>query len=599
MPTQPRTRSTPATSVAAIFAIVVIASVQPTATVQGAHPTDGIHNVMDYGAKVDGTTDDTAAIQAAIDAATEQGATVSLPPGEYLLAGNLEIKEGVALIGANAGPMSIGQRKGSILLPLSGRGDEDASPFIHLTNATTVRGVTIYYSQQKCDDIVPYPWTFQLEGFDTTVEDVTLINSYNGIRTGPGINVRHRIRSVVGTVLRRGIFIDRCTDIGRVENVQFHCHWWSEPAFEGRWDPVYKYMWENLEAYIFARTDWEYITNNFVFPAKIGWHFIKSEFGMPNGHMTACGADATQTAVHVDDIQLMGLLVTGGQFVSTMGDDPVQVRIAPTCTGSVRFVNCSFWGMSIHNAAIEGNGFVSFSDCFFSNWNRKIDGSPLVVARSGRVQVQNSTFGTPQPSIELGPDVKHAIVRGNNGIAGVQIINHARRTIISDNEDDPIVWTDEARGHSRVDIGLLGDDRYLTGWMGREPASEWESGGTKRWSSADSMIEMPIRSSTAYTVAIDVDVPPHAVTPRGGLYLGETRVVSLADVSRDVAIGSFPPQEADKVRLCLKVKTWEPAEVIAGSDDDRTLGVAVRSILLRADGAPTRVFNANTGEWSE
>ena len=599
MPIQPRPRSFPATVVTAVFAIATIALAQPTATAKGAHPTDGVHNVMDYGVKADGTTDDTAAIQAAIDAATERGGTVSLPPGEYLLAGNLKIKEGVALIGANAGPMSIGQRKGTILLPLAGRGDEDAPPFIHMTHATTVRGVTIYYPEQKCDDIVPYPWTFQLEGFDTTVEDVTLINSYNGIRTGPGINVRHRIRSVVGAVLRRGILVDRCTDIGRVENVQFHCHWWSEPAFEGRWDPVYKYMWENLEAYIFARTDWEYITNNFVFPAKIGWRFIKSEFGMSNGHMTTCGADSTQTAVQVDDIQLMGLLITGGQFVSMVGDDPVQVRIASTCIGNVRFVNCSFWGMSSHNALIEGNGFVSFSDCFFSNWSQKADDNPLVVARSGRVQVQNSTFGTPQPSIELGPDVKHAIVRGNNGIASVQVINHAPRTIISDNEDDPVVWTDEARGHALLDIGALGDDRYLTGWMGRDLPQEGPGDPTTRWSSTDSVIKMPIRPNTAYTVAVDVNIPQPAVTPLGGLYVGEACVVPLTEAGRVVATGTLAPQDGENVRLRLKVKTWVPAHTLPDSSDDRTLGVSVRSITLQAEGAPARVFNANTGEWSD
>ena len=97
------------------------------------------------------------------------------------------------------------------------------------------------------------------------------------------------------------------------------------------------------------------MTNNFVFPANTGWRFIKSEHGTSNGHMTACGADATQTAVQVDDIQLMGLLITGGQFVSSVGDDPVQVRIGPSCIGNVRFVNCSFWGPAIHNAIVEAN----------------------------------------------------------------------------------------------------------------------------------------------------------------------------------------------------------------------------------------------------
>jgi hypothetical protein len=565
----------------------------------GSMSSHGDFDVMKYGAQADGKTDDTAAVQAAIDAAAAQGGRVVLPPGEYLLAGNLEIKEGVALVGANASPMSIGQRKGTILLPLAGRNDEEAAPFIHMKHATTVCGVTIYYPEQKCDVIVPYPWTFQLEGFDTTVENVTLINSYNGIRTGPGYNVRHRIRSVVGTVLRRGILVDMCTDIGRIENVQFHCHWWSDAAFEGRWKPVYKYMWENLEAFAFGRTDWEYITNNFVFPANIGWRFIKTEAGMSNGHMTACGADSTQTAIQVEDIQLMGLLITGGQFVSFMGEEPVQVRIAPSCTGNVRFVNCSFWGPAEHNALIDGNGFVSFSDCFFSNWNEKAKDKPLVVARAGRVQIQNSTFGTAQPSVELGPEVKHAIVRGNNGIAGVRVINNAPRTIISDNEEDPIVWNEEALGHFQLDIGAEGDARYLSGWMGPEPAREWQQGGQRRWSSANSVIDVPIRANTPYKVELDVHVPVAAIGPASGLYAGDSCVVPIVDARTGVFAGTLAPQDRDTLQLQVKVKNWVPAEVIAGSDDQRVLGVAVRSITLCAQDASSRVFSANTGEWSE
>ena len=59
--------------------------------------------------------------------------------------------------------------------------------------------------RQKGKSFVPYSWTFHLQGNDNTVENVTLINSYNGIRIGPEGNVRHRIRSVYGCVLRRGV----------------------------------------------------------------------------------------------------------------------------------------------------------------------------------------------------------------------------------------------------------------------------------------------------------------------------------------------------------------------------------------------------------
>lgn len=557
-------------------------------------------SVLDFGARADGTSDDTGAIQAAIDAATVRGGTVYLPAGEYRVAGNLDLKEGVALVGVNAGPMSMGQRKGTILLAAAGRGDEDAAPFIHMTHATTVRGVTIYYPQQRCDAIVPYPWTLQLEGFDTTVEDVTFINSYNGIRTGPANNVRHRIRSVAGTVLRRGLYVDYCTDIGRVENVQFHCHWWSDPVFDGVWDPVFEYMWNHLEAFAFARTDWEYVTNNFVFPASIGWRFVKSENGASNGHMTGCGADATQTAVRVDDIQPMGWLISGGQFVSMMGDDPVQVRIGPDNVGSVRFVNAAFWGPSNHNAIIEGNGFASFSDCYFSSDKDAMGGAPLLVARSGRIQVHNSTFATSQPSIELGPEVAHAIIRGNNGPAGVQVVNHAKRAIVADNEENPVQWTDEARAHFTLHVGTPGDVPYLMNWHGSEPAWDGVEGRTSRWSRAASSVQLPVLPGKAYEVSLDVQMPAYAAAPESGLYMGDTCIIPLTETHTGVLRGTLPAQDGDAASLRFAVHGWVPTEHDPTSSDTRTLGVSLVSVTLRAEGADSaRCFDANTGEWSD
>ena len=388
-------------------------------------------SVMDFGAKGDGTTDDTDAIQRAIDRASRAGGVVTLPAGRYLVAGHLRVGQGVALTGVNQAPQAIGPLTGTVILATGGRGDESAPPLFHLGHSSAVIGLTVWYPEQMPADIVAYPWTFQLEGFDNTVENVTLINSYNGIRTGPANNVRHRIRSVYGCVLRRGIFIDFCSDIGRIENCQLHCHWWSRPETNGNWDLVFKYMVENLEAFVLGRTDWEYVTNNFVFPAKIGWRFIQTEHGAANGHLTGCGADACETAIQVDAIQPMGLLITGSQFVAFTGKDPVQVRIAPTCTGSVRFVNCAYWGPALHNAVLEGTGFTSFSDCYFSNWNKDAHDKPLVVCGAGRLQINNSTFATTQPSVLLRPNVKHAIIRGNNGGGGVRIVDQTKGSLIA------------------------------------------------------------------------------------------------------------------------------------------------------------------------
>lgn len=396
--------------------------------------TDGVFNPKSYGAKIDGTTDDTLAIQAALDAAAKVGGSVSLTPGKWLVKGSLNIPAGVDVKGSANAPRYSEPLKGTIILATGGRDKEDAPALFEVNSSSSVSGITIYYPEQKVEDIHPYAWTFHLQGNDNTVENVTLVNSYNGIKVGPEGNVRHRIRSVYGCVLRRGIFVDACTDIGRIENVQFHGHWWWAAEVKGNSDIVNKYMIDNLEAFIFGRTDWEYVSNTFVFPVKIGYHFIETPTGACNGQFIGIGADYAQRCVVVDAIQNMGLLITNGQFVAFAGDNPIEVEINKTCKGSVRLVNCAFWGPAVQNVVSHNQNFTSLSDCYFSSPHEAL--KPLVEADNGRLQVRGCSFeGGKRPDILLKQGLKHAIISENNGEFGVRVVNEiGDKAIIANNE---------------------------------------------------------------------------------------------------------------------------------------------------------------------
>jgi len=405
-----------------------------SAQAQSATP-DNSPDAMPVGVKADGTCDATAAIQRALDAAGQKGGAVRLPAGTYLVAGSLKIPEGVALIGSNQAPVYIEPLMGTVILATGGRDKEDAPALFEMGNSATVQGLTVFYPDQKPDDIHPYAWTFHLRGGDNTVENVTLINSYNGIQIGPEQNVRHRIRSVSGCVLRRGIWLDNCTDIGRIENVQWHCHWWTSPKVGGDWEKVFKYMWENCEGFVLARTDWEYVTNTFIFPVNIGYHFIATEHGAMNGQLCGIGADAANRCIVVNAIQPMGLLITNGQFVAFNGENPIEIVVNPTCAGSVRLQNCAFWGPAVQNVVSHSQSFLSLSNCYFSSGRPDNPDKALVEADGGKLQVQGCSFATPEPSILLGKGLKHAIVTGNNGARGVTIINQiGNQAIIADNE---------------------------------------------------------------------------------------------------------------------------------------------------------------------
>ncbi|MGQ9454958.1 MAG: glycosyl hydrolase family 28-related protein [Armatimonadota bacterium] len=395
---------------------------------------DQIYNVNSFGTKADGVTDDTEAIQQACNEAAKQGGIVYIPAGRYLVKGSIKVPPGVHIKGTAASPQYSEPLIGTIILATDGKDNENAPALFEMGSSCSVSGLTIYYPEQSVKDIRPYPWTFHLQGFDNTVENVTLVNSYNGIKVGPEPNVRHRIRSVYGCTLRRGIFVDGCTDIGRIENVQLHGHWWWAKEVGGDAEIVNRFMIENLEAFVFGRTDWEYVTNTFVFPTKIGYKFIQTPSGACNGQFCGIGSDWSQRCIVVEAIQPMGLLITNAQLVAFAGDDPTAVVIEKTCAGSVRLVNCAFWGPSVQNVVSHGQGYVSLTDCYFSS-GRQGNTKPLIEADAGKLQVRGCTFATSEPSIALRKGLKHAIITENNGIKGVSIINEiGNAAIIANNE---------------------------------------------------------------------------------------------------------------------------------------------------------------------
>jgi hypothetical protein len=195
-------------------------------------------------------------------------------------------------------------------------------------------------------------------------------------------------------------------------------------------------MWQNCEAFIFGRTDWEYVNNTFVFPVNIGYRFIHTDTGEANGQFSGIGADEAQTCVKVEHIQRMGLLISNGQFVAMRGPHPRQIVIEPTCSASVRLVNCAFWGPAEQNVVSHGGGYLSLSDCYFSSgYSDKPSALPLVEADAGRLQLRGCTFDATGPGIALRKGLHHAIVTENNGLHGVQIVNEiGTNAVVSFNE---------------------------------------------------------------------------------------------------------------------------------------------------------------------
>jgi len=417
--------------------LVLIMTFVVTASVATCAEQSDVYSVRDFGAHADGQTDDTAAFQKALDTAAQAGGgIVYAPRGNYFFSGHLNIPNAVTLKGmwesvpAHNGLRDRGLPKptddGTTFLVTESRGKEDGPAFITLNNNSTLKGVVLYYPEQNAaEEPAPYPYAIAMRGKNPAVLAVELLNPYNGIDASR--NERHLIRDVQGQPLRRGVYVDSIYDIGRIENVHFNPWWSLKPK-------LFAWQQQNGEAFIFGRSDWQYTFNTFCFGYNIGYKFIQSKAGVCNGNFLGIGADDCFTALTVEDCAPMGLLISNGEFVSFHGPDPTMVRVEKGNSGSVRFVNCAFWGPCNQIAKIAGRGTVGFSDSIFMQWDSKNENRPALQVAEGTVLVRGCEFQQNKAQIELGENVKRAVISENimNGVLRVTN-NSARAVIITNN----------------------------------------------------------------------------------------------------------------------------------------------------------------------
>ncbi|UCH35672.1 MAG: hypothetical protein JSV65_04800 [Armatimonadota bacterium] len=380
--------------------------------------TQMFFNVLDYGAQAGGEADCTAAVQAALDAAAEHGGIVQVPGGRYLIKGHLSVPDNVTLEGTWRAPArSIGA--GSVLLAVEGAGDPDGEPFITLHTNSTLRGIAVLYPDQV-DENPPkaYPWCVRGIGDDCSIIDCLLVNPYQAVDFGTFPAGRHYINGLYSQALYRGIFVDKCFDVGRIENVHLWPFWMIGGDSKAR-----QFTLEQGEAFIFGRTDWEYVTNCFCIAYKVGFRFVALDNGPGNVVLTQSGSDVGPTAVLVDAVQgHAGIAFNTSQFMAT-------VVVKETNSGPVKFNNCGFWPVNetVRQADLKGGGHVTFNACHFAGWDRQDQGEPCIYADCDGLTVSSCDFmDEDKAQITLGPNLRAGIIMGNRFRGGEKVRNESQ-----------------------------------------------------------------------------------------------------------------------------------------------------------------------------
>jgi hypothetical protein len=506
-----------------------------------------------FGARGDGETDDTASFQRAMDAAAEAGGgVVRVPAGKYRIASTLNIPDLVTLEGTwrapgrlypKIGDGSIDSLKGSVLLAYAGAGDEDGAPFIWLNSNSTLKGIAIFYPEQTpTNPPVAYPWTIASAAADNcSIIDVLLINPYQAVDFGTRVAGRHYIRNLYGQPLRRGLFVDQCYDVGRVENVHFWPFWLWEGAIK-------EYMAEHGEAFIFGRTDWQYLVNCFTLGYNVGFRFGDFGHGPGNVLLTQSGADIGPIALLVESSQLhAGISVSNSQMYGA-------IVVKETNHGPVKFTSCGLFGSTVGDlgaahARLDGTGQTSFSNCHFIAIDPEND-SPLAIhVKGGGISIIGCDFmDTNREHIRLDEGVDSAIVTSNRFRGRMRITNQmAREAVIAHNTDGTRVEEEAAIVITPTDReSFTTTGRWVRGTTGKDYL------GTMFWAPPDAEV-----ATAAWTPNLPRDgryalfmwwgADHHDDRARNALVrirhregVEEKRVDQTAKVGEWVALGVYP-----------------------------------------------------------
>ena len=409
-----------------------------------------------YGAAGDGVTDDTAAFQNAMNAVNNSGGfgggVVYVPAGVYAFSNTLTIPAGVTLHGDWA-DWTLGTNgvAGTLFKVYAGAGQTNGTPFITI-NKGAIKGISFWYPNQNPAGIMPYPFTLQISG-DTLVQDVALINSYQGINAYSA--AKHVLSTIIGSPLYVGITLDAQYDISHQEDVRFSPDFWPAsklPGAPAAGGPHAAWMRGNGTAELLYRGDGEACMDLNISGYNVGVMGLVSTNGGPNlsfygGVISNCGTAYLDGA---------GGGNTGVEFTRiTLDGDTAVDRTSIPNDASVYFHSCQLTGRNgtaLHQTG-GSSSTMQLQNCNVSG-TIKMDG--------GIINVVNSTLTTVAGSNQcsLASGAIYAAFTGCNFNPAQSISNAAdsRRLMI------------DGRRASTSPLPVVYWSDIKTNWVARRPA---------------------------------------------------------------------------------------------------------------------------------
>jgi len=384
--------NTDAANVGQVTPALITATGATTARSAAAHFADAI-SVKDFGAVGDGVTDDTAAVQAAINGAQTLGKILYFPAGNYRLTSALTITYGMTIAGNS--PVVKGLAAADLF----------NGTFLYFDH--TGKGVNILNTNGAITDILvtdigtrrnqPAPaaswapnnhdYDFYCSGVaDVTFNNVLLLNPTRGIGvfSGGGRINFYQLRMQAFIV---GIYIDTTYDVCRFDQIHQWPFWRDDTN-------VHTYCMANLDAIMSGRNDNPMLSNIFTIYARSGIRFTQVAAGATSKvHLANADFDRGVYGIYVDSTVTNGIT---GQFanVTHQGETGVALSKMIFIVGNnsvVDFTNTRTDLCAQNGVRLEGTGnSARFANVAIMNFDQSAAGFPAFEAYAGnKIEIVN------------------------------------------------------------------------------------------------------------------------------------------------------------------------------------------------------------------
>jgi hypothetical protein len=360
-----------------------------------------------YNAIADGATDNTTAIQSALNqASADGGGIVFLPPGKYKVMGDLTVPANVELKGS-ADNSTAPTGPGSTLEVYADKGNASGTPFLRLTAGSGIRGLTIDYPQQiatSLPNVSVYPYAIQAMGSNVYIVNIGVRGTYNGIDLFTYKCDNHYVDFLAGQVLNNAVRVGNGSVGGKIYNLQFNTIYYSngsESKF-GSWpnsppagsdnSMVYNFDYNNVDFLELGSCQGEILYNDFVYGAHHGLRLLSDGAG-PSGTSLGLGIDGARNSISFEGMGTGGFDFINSQVVSLGDSGNNYIVTNPGFTRQSTFYNADYWGNPYNGISLNG-GTISQQTANFNQPGQQHWGN----IQAGTINLHNS-FIWPTGSI--------------------------------------------------------------------------------------------------------------------------------------------------------------------------------------------------------